>query len=125
VSVLFDKDVAGVGLEGGFFNAIGGTAIKAFDRNGQFLGQVANAALGIEFLGLATDDGADKIAGLQFSLIGPEPAGFAIDNLRFGSIRQVVPPDRVPEPATILGTLLAGYGVHRLKKQKKAASKTV
>lgn len=125
VSILFDKDVAGIGLDGGFFDAPTSTAIRAFDRNGVLLGEVSNIGTGIEFLGLVTDNGANQIAGLQFSLIGPEPAGFAIDNLRFGTQGQVNPPNKVPEPTTILGTLLAGYGVHRLKKQKKSAAKAV
>jgi hypothetical protein len=109
ITMLFSVDMAGVGLQGGFFNAVGGTAIKAFDRNGNLLGQVTNLGMGIEFLGLVTDDGTSKIAGLQFSLVGAEPAGFAIDNLRFGTAGQIIIPT-VPEPATLplLGAGLVG-----------------
>jgi hypothetical protein len=32
VAVLFSQDVAAVGLDGGYFNAIGGTTIQAYDR---------------------------------------------------------------------------------------------
>jgi hypothetical protein len=120
VSILFSVDVAGVGLDGGFFNAIGGTAISAFDRNGNLLGQVLNEALGIEFLGLVTQDGQSKIAGLQFSLVGAEPAGFAIDNLRFGTTGQVVPPEPIPTPALLPG--LIGMGVAALRKRKSEAA---
>jgi PEP-CTERM motif len=103
IAMLFSVDLAGVGLDGGFFNAIGGTAITAFARDGSVIGQVQNIGLGIEFLGLVTDDGTEQIAGLLFSLVGPEPAGFAIDNLRFGRAGQVVVPGgEVPEPATLL-----------------------
>ncbi|MGB2831735.1 MAG: PEP-CTERM sorting domain-containing protein [Methylotenera sp.] len=108
VSILFDVDVAGVGLSGGFFNAIGGTAITAFGRNGSLLGSVLNAGTGIEFLGLTTTDGLAGIAGLQFSLVGAEPAGFAIDNLRFGIAGQIIP--EVPEPETY-AMMLAGLGL--------------
>jgi uncharacterized protein YhjY with autotransporter beta-barrel domain len=92
VSIHFGVNVVGVGLEGGFFNAIGGTAIRAFGRDGTEIGLVENLGLGIEFLGLVTADGSASIAGLQFSLVGDEPAGFAIDNLRFGVAGEVVVP---------------------------------
>lgn len=111
IALLFDVDVAGVGLDGGFFNAIGGTAITAFGRDGSILGTVVNEALGIEFLGLVTDDGLAAIAGLQFSLVGPEPAGFNIDNVRFGIAGQVVvpPSNDIPEPSALL--LIMGVGL--------------
>jgi len=110
IGILFSVDLAGVGLDGGFFNAIGGTAITAFDRNGNLLGSVRNQSLGIEFLGLVTDDGAARIAGLLFSLVGAEPAGFAIDNVRFGTVGQVTVPNAVPEPASLalVGAALLG-----------------
>ncbi len=89
VSILFSRDIAAVGLQGGYFNAIAGTAITAFARDGSRLGSVTNESLEIEFLALASATGQDQIAGLQFSLVGPEPAGFAIDNLRFAQRQQV------------------------------------
>jgi hypothetical protein len=121
VSILFDTDLAGVGLEGGFFDDIGSTAITAFARDGSVLGSVTNTTTGIEFLGLVTDDGQNKIAGLQFSLVGNESAGFAIDNLRFGRAGQVEPPTGIPEPTTILGTLAFGAlgGNTWLKRRRK------
>lgn len=125
ISILFDTDIAGVGLDGGFFNAIGGTAITAFDRTGALLGSVTNTGLGIEFLGLVTDNGQNKIAGLQFSLVGAEPAGFAIDNLRFALAGQVVVPNptSVPEPASLMGILgLGAFGVTTLRKRKQATA---
>lgn len=113
IGILFSVDLAGVGLDGGFFDAIGGTAITAFDRNGNSLGSVTNAGLGIEFLGLVTDNGSATIAGLLFSLVGNEPAGFAIDNVRFGTAGQVIVPPQpggVPEPTSLalVGVALAG-----------------
>ena len=127
ISLLFDKNVAGVGLDGGFFDAIGGTAIKAFSRDGSVIGSVNNRSTGIEFLGLVTEDSSEAIAGLQFSLIGPEPAGFAIDNLRFGLTEQIDNPilpggNEVPTPALLPG--LIGMGVAAMRKRKGECADT-
>jgi hypothetical protein len=84
VAILFDEDIAGVGLDGGFFDDVNSTSITAFSRSGQVIGSVLNDGTGIEFLGLVTASGNNEIAGLLFSLAGAENAGFAIDNLRFG-----------------------------------------
>lgn len=91
VAVLFDTDQAGVGLDGGYFDNPNSTAITAFARDGTVLGSVTNTGTGIEFLGLVTSDGSNRIAGLLFSLVGEESSGFAIDNLRFGIRGQVGP----------------------------------
>ncbi len=126
VSILFSSDVAGVGLDGGLFDAIGSTAITAFARNGTNLGSVTNSATGLEFLGLVTSDGTNQIAGLQFSLVGAEPGGFAIDNLRFGVAGQVTVPGggpTVPEPLTIVGTLVGGAAALRIRKRLKVTNK--
>lgn len=117
IAVLFDIDLAGVGFSGGFFNAIGSTGITAFARDGSLLGTVSNLGLGIEFLGLVTDDGTARIAGVFLDLVGAEPAGFAIDNLRFGLPGQINDPRDVPEPAALILLMLglAGVAVRRLK----------
>lgn len=108
IAILFDRDLAGVGFDAGFFNAVGGTAITAFAADGSLLGSVSNTGLGIEFLGLVTNDGNERIRGVLFSLVGAEPAGFAIDSLRFGRRGQVINPS-VPEPAT-WAMLILGFG---------------
>jgi hypothetical protein len=125
VSILFSTDQAGVGLTGGFFDNIGGTAITAFARDGSTLGSVVNTATGIEFLGLVTSDGSNQIAGLQFSLVGAENSGFAIDNVRFGTAGQISVPGgtAVPEPFTIVGTILGGTAAMRMRKRLKATVK--
>ena len=120
VSILFDIDLAGVGLDGGFFDAIGGTAIRAFDRQGGIIGTVVNEALNIEFLGLVTTDGLAAIAGLQFFLVGAEPAGFAIDNLVFARAGQVVVPGQVPVPAA-LPLFASALGLGAIARRRKAA----
>ena len=90
VTMVFDQDVAGVGLMGGYFNNPGSIAIRVFDRQGHLIGGVTNIGVGMEYLALVTDDGSERIAGLQFSLIGDEPAGFAIDNLRIAASGQII-----------------------------------
>lgn len=123
IAVLFDVDVAGVGFDGGFFNAVGSTGITAFARDGSLLGTIINSVTGIEFLGLVTDDGAEAIAGVFLDLVGAEPFGFAIDNLRFGRAGQVTIPgggNSVPEPG-ILGLLGLGLVALGLKRRRKAS----
>jgi hypothetical protein len=121
IAVLFSTPQFGVGLQGGYFDAIGGTAITAFDSLGNILGSVTNTGLGIEFLGLVSDNGLAQISGLLFSLVGAEPAGFAIDNVRFGLQGQVVTP--VPEPASaaLFGAGLLGLFFARRRKAAATA----
>lgn len=101
IAILFDRDVAAVGLLGGHFNAVNGTAITVYDRQGRQLGRTSNRGTGREFLALATADLSQRIAALEFHLVGPEPAGFGVDNIRFGDSEQVDLPEaqRPPPPA--------------------------
>jgi hypothetical protein len=58
---------------------------------------------GVEFLGLVTLDNSASIAGLLFHLVGAEPAGFDVDDIRFGLGDQIIVPPTgggVPEPTT-------------------------
>ncbi len=118
IAILFDKDQFGVGFTAGFFNDAGGTAIQAFARDGSLLGQVVNEGTGIEFLGLVSET-AD-IAGVLLNLVGPERAGYVIDNLRFGKRGDIVV-DPVPLPAAGW-MLIAGLGgMAAMRRRKKAA----
>jgi len=107
VSMVFDRDVAGVGLAGGYFNAKRSTAIQAFDRNGAFIGGVKNIGLGMEYLALVTEDGSNRIAGIQFSLVGPERAGYAIDDVRLALASQINR-SQVPGLKDVLGDVRYG-----------------
>jgi hypothetical protein len=117
--------VAGVGLDGGFFDAIGGTSIEAFDASGASLGIVTNTQLGIEFFGLADSGGANVIKGISFYITGNEPAGFAIDNLTFGARDVIIDipdnPSQVPDGGSTLFILglasLSIEGVRRLLRK--------
>src|SRR3546814_9537621 len=103
--------------------AAGSTGIRAFDRAGNILGTVSNMGLGIEFLGLVTDNGLAQIAGVQLTLTGAEPAGFAIDNLRFGRVGQVVV--RSEEHTSELQSLMRiSYAVFCLKKKNTKSTST-
>jgi PEP-CTERM motif len=123
IAIEFSTPQTGVGLIGGFFNAVGSTAITAFDVNGNVIGSVSNTQEGLEFLGLVTADHSATIAGLLFSLVGAEPAGFAIDDVRFGVGSQVVPPG-TPEPSTwammLAGFAGMGYVAYRRRNGKTA-----
>ena len=118
IAVLFSTDQYGVGFDGGFFNDIGSTAITAFARDGSLLGSVANSVTGIEFLGLVTDDATAVIAGVFLDLIGAEPAGFAIDNIRFGLVSDVNPRPDVPLPAALPMMLIAIGGLGLLRRRR-------
>jgi hypothetical protein len=109
VAVLFDVGVAAVGFDAGYFDEIGSTGITAFARDGTILGTVTNRGFGIEFLGLVTADQSEAIAGVFLDLVASEPAGFAIDSMRFGYKDAVHVPE-VPEPET-WAMLLAGLGI--------------
>ncbi len=98
ISILFSQNVAAAGLTGGYFDAVGSTALTAFGRDGSRLGSVSNTARGMNFLGVVSGDGSNAIAGLQISLIAPEPAGFANNNLRFVQINQIDSPSPTPTP---------------------------
>lgn len=116
IAVLFSTPVAGVGLKGGFFNAVGATTIEAFDAAGNSLGSITNSVEGFEFYGLADSTGANVIAGISFYITGDEPAGFEIDNVTFGAAGAI---NLVPEPGTILmlTTGLAGLAAfHRRRR---------
>lgn len=116
ISFMFLNPVAAVGLDGGFFDAIGGTTIEAFGVDGLSLGSITNSATGVEFYGLFDTSGAN-IAGVSFYITGSEPAGFAIDNVTFGNADVVV--TNVPEPASmaLIGIGLIGLGFTKHKKR--------
>ena len=85
------------------------------------LGSITNSVTGIEFYGLATANGANSIAGIAFFITGNEPAGFAIDNVTFGSVNVLVnPPGVVPEPESfaLLAVGLAGLALVRVKRRR-------
>lgn len=100
IALHFDKDQVGVGFEAGFFNSRRSTGIAAFARDGTRLGVVVNRDEGIEFLGLVTADGRPRIAGVSLVLVGKEPAGFNIDNLRFAQAEQLDLPEQVKDALT-------------------------
>ncbi|KFI33906.1 hypothetical protein CG51_03270 [Haematobacter missouriensis] len=122
VALLFSEDQTGVGFEAGYFDAVGSTGITAFARDGSILGTVVNTTIGIEFLGLVTDDLKPAIAGVFLDLVGNEPAGYNIDNVRFGVGDEIIPPpiSPVPLPAA-LPLSLAGLGAIALFRRRKDA----
>ncbi len=120
IAVLFDVLQVGVGFDAGFFDDIGSTGITAFDIDGNTLGTVVNEGFGIEFLGLVSELGDPVIAGVFLDLVGVERAGFAIDNLRFGAVGDVILPNPIPVPGAV-PLFLVGLAGLRLAKRSKSA----
>lgn len=129
IALLFSIDQLAVGFEGGFFDAVGSVGITAFGRDGSLLGTVANEETGIEFLGLISATGEAQIAGVFLDLVGLEPAGYNIDNVRFGGAGEIVVPPSVPEPGVpsevplpaagflMLGGLAGMVGLRRRRRE--------
>jgi hypothetical protein len=117
IAVLFSLPVAAVGLDGGFFNAVAGTTIAAYDANGNVLGSVVNSILGIETYGLADAGGNNVIKGISFYITGDEPFGFAIDNLTFGAGNVVKGLPDGGSSMMLLATSLLGLGFFQRRKQ--------
>lgn len=122
IAVLFSTPVAAVALKGGFFDALSSTTIEAYDSSGNSLGSVLNTVTGFEFFGLADSSGLNVISGISFYITGDEPAGFQIDDLTFGSARELDPSvPIIPETSTVLSGLglagLFGFGAWRRFRQ--------
>lgn len=120
IVMFFSTPVAAVALDGGYFNAIGATSITGYDALGNVLGTFTNSALGIENYGFADASGNNVISDLAFYITGDEPAGFAIDNVQFGSASVVVIPGVAPEPGTIVlfATGLIGIAAAARRRRK-------
>ena len=119
ISVLFSVPVAGVGLEGGFFDAIGSTTIEAYDATGLSLGSIVNSQTGLEFYGLADSSGTNVIGGISFYITGNEPAGFAINDVTFGAAGVIEPINGIPAPGALVLVGL-GSGLVGLMRRRRA-----
>ena len=115
IAMLFSTPVAGVGLQAGYFNAVGSTTIEAYDATGAVLGSIVNSQLGLEFYGLADSSGQNVISGVSFYITGDEPAGYAINDVTFGAANVITPV--IPAPAALvlvgLGSGLVGLARRR------------
>lgn len=67
------------------------------------LGSVSNsnADPGIDFLGIADDQGVSRIAAVSLVLRDDDDFGFAVDNLRFGTVEGSPSSQEVAAPGTL------------------------
>ena len=86
LAVVFGSDLSSVSFRVGYFDAIGTISVSLYDRAGKSLGSYTNTGLGFEFFGFNTSSGPNGIAAVTFSIVKPEPAGYGIDNIQFGSV---------------------------------------
>ncbi|MGB7582757.1 MAG: right-handed parallel beta-helix repeat-containing protein, partial [Sedimentisphaerales bacterium] len=70
--------VSAFSFDAGYFDTNGSTLIEWFDPNNNKLGEQTNSIIGIQHFNI----GGCNIARWRISIIGSEPAGFAIDNLK-------------------------------------------
>jgi hypothetical protein len=100
IAMLFSVAQAAIAFDIGFLNSLGSVRVSAYGADGTPLGSVLNTVAGtcttdasgvmscvggFETFRIGTDNGS-LIAGLLISLVAPEPAGFTIDNVAFGTI---------------------------------------
>ena len=108
-AVLFQHDqaVLGFDLVGG---NIGQAFVSFFRRDGSLIEDITLSGLSNQSYGFARDGGLWDIAG--FSVYNNDPAGIALDNLRFNA-----PATSVPEPSTLLLVAAGLFGVAALRRQ--------
>jgi hypothetical protein len=110
IAVLFDKPVNWISFDAGSFDMAGTSIVEAFGPDGTSLGIWSNQTGATELFYLSETTTQQTIAGISLYVPGEgmDWEGFAIDNLRFGAMRDPEDPDGegVPEPAS--GLLLAG-----------------
>ena len=84
-------------LDAGYFNQMHSTRLSWYDAAGKLIDSVANSQQGIQHFDIISKT---PIASWGISIIGQEDAGFAIDNVAFGT------PHAVPVPALVHDTPL-------------------
>jgi hypothetical protein len=81
------------------------------------------------YYGLIADNSTQQFNSLTFSLTTPVSNQnklndrFGIDNLTGASFAQIKPSTAVPEPFTIIGTLVGGTAAWRMRKKLKSTAK--
>jgi hypothetical protein len=78
------------------------------------------------YYGLIADNAGETFTSMTFGNTQPGVDFFGFDDLTVGTLAQVVPPTGstdVPEPFTIIGTLVGGSAALRMRKNLKSSNK--
>jgi len=80
VTMRFSKAVDKVEFDAGYFDEIGSTRIRVYDKNGNLLHSELNSQIGVQHFSF---DYNKDIGKVKIIAIGDEPAGFSVDSVKF------------------------------------------
>jgi hypothetical protein len=131
-TITFASQIAAFGFYATDLENVEGITLQLNDTNNtlQTINPTANGISGAAlYYGFIADDSTQTFNSVTFSLTTPvsDPNKlndrFGIDNLTVATLAQLNSSTAVPEPFTIIGTLVGGTAAWRMRKKLKSTSK--